>query len=130
MFPRNPYSCCYVNSAAWVSVRISLSYKHTNMLIYALLVLSLNSVFLMRILKKSRQRGKKRERTETMTGLPLSECLGFLMASLVFGFCCFCTWNAHLLSYLTICLPLAQKVPHWVRSTTNKVGSKTMQYKS
>lgn len=44
--------------------------------------------------KKSRQRGKERERTETMTGLTLSECPGFLMASLVFGFCCFCTWNA------------------------------------
>lgn len=39
--------------------------------------------------KKSRQRGKESERTETMTALTLSECLGFLMASLVFGFCFF-----------------------------------------
>jgi len=39
-------------------------------------------------------------------------------------------FHAYIFSYLTICLPLEQKVPQWVRSTTNKVGRKTMQYKS
>lgn len=86
VFSRNS-SCCHVNSAR-VSVRISLSYEHTNMLIDALPVLSgvwtgfLNMDFF------KKQTGKEKKNwanTETMTALTLSEHLGSLMASLVFN---------------------------------------------
>ncbi len=78
---------------------------------------------------KSRQREEKRERTETMTAFTLWVSHG---KSFVW-FCCFCNGNAYLLSYLTICLPLVQKVlviPHWVRGVANEVHRKTMQYKA
>ncbi len=127
VFPRNSPSCCYVNSTARLSVRILLSYKHTNMLIDAFTVFEqclFNEDF-----KKSRQREEKRERTETMTALTLWVSHG---KSFVW-FCCFCNGNAYLLSYFTIYLPLVQKVlviPHWVRSVANEVHRKTLQYKA
>ncbi len=126
VFPRNSPSCCYVNSTARLSVRICWV---TSIQICSLMLLQyLNSVFLMRILKKADRERKKREDRDH-DGF---NSLGFSWQVFVW-FCCFCNGNAYLLSYFTIYLPLVQKVlviPHWVRIVANEVHRKTLQYKA